>query len=363
MDETRLSTRHNAWDIAFSYSISRPCICNVLSFSSSIENRSLRWMTTSSFLINTHHLKSRSYFSILPLFLIISSFFSLCSSNLHRVSRVSIRPSRFAVPAFFLPFFLFFFLSFYPSHDKQCKQRHVIRVTRVPRSMYATSPSSCSFRALFVLFSPSLHTREKGKVLRRHRAGASEKCHSGIQSAKSTLRSGGHARARNKEKGRSALLACLTSSLSRILNPPPPRTNHSHFRVGCSFVLPIRAPRKIPYTPFVFLLFYFFIINRFYTTKKTRKPNTETLSSRVRTCVMRIIIVFLLFIFIFIYLYLYSYLYLYLYLYFAFVFIYIYTHTYIYICVCIYICIYVYCARVHARANTVHGFSSSSCSC
>lgn len=124
-------------------------------------------------------------------------------------------------PRFFFLSFSFFF-SFYPSHDKQCKQRHVIRVTRVPRSMYATSPSSCSFRALFVLFSPSLHTREKGKVLRRHRAGASEKCHSGIQSAKSTLRSGGHARARNKEKGRSALLACLTSSLSRILNPPPP---------------------------------------------------------------------------------------------------------------------------------------------
>lgn len=124
-------------------------------------------------------------------------------------------------PRFFFLSFSFFF-SFYPSHDKQCKQRHVIRVTRVPRSMYATSPSSCSFRALFVLFSPSLHTREKGKVLRRHRAGASEKCHSGIQSAKSTLRSGGHARARNKEKGRSALLACLTSSLYRILNPPPP---------------------------------------------------------------------------------------------------------------------------------------------
>lgn len=87
--------------------------------------------------------------------------------------------------------------------------------------MYATSPSSCSFRALFVLFSPSLHTREKGKVLRRYHAGASEKCHSGIQSAKSTLRSGGYARARNKEKGRSALLACLASSLFRILNPPP----------------------------------------------------------------------------------------------------------------------------------------------
>lgn len=173
-------------------------------------------MTTSSFLINTHHLKSRSYSPILPLSLIISSFFSLCSSNLHRASRISIRPSRFAAPAFSPPFFL---LSFYPSHDKQCKQRHVIRVTRVSRSMYATSPSSCSFRALFVLFSPSLHTREKGKVLRRYRAGASEKCHSGIQSAKSTLRSGGHARARNKEKGRSALLACLASSLSRILNP------------------------------------------------------------------------------------------------------------------------------------------------
>lgn len=303
-------------------------------------------MTTSSFLINTHHLKSRSYSSILPLSLIISSFFSLCSSNLHRASRVSIRPSRFAAPAFFLPFFLFLFLSFYPSHDKQCKQRHVIRVTRVPRSMYATSPSSCSFRALFVLFSPSLHTREKGKVLRRYRAGASEKCHSGIQSAKSTLRSGGHARKKQRKRAKRTLGLPSVLVVSYPKSPRP-RTNHSHFRVGCSFVLSIRAPRKIPYTPFVFLLFYFFIINRFYTTKKTRKPNTETLSSRVRTCVMRIIIIFLLFIFIFIYLYLYSYLYLYLYLYFVFVFIYIHTHLYICVCIYMYICI----LRTRTRAS------------
>ena len=161
---------------------------------------------------------------ILPFFL-FSSLFLLFSLFLRLTY---IEPREFqsvhlaSQPPRFSSFLSFFFLSFYPSHDKQCKQRHVIRVTRVSRSMYATSPSSCSFRALFVLFSPSLHTREKGKVLRRYHAGASEKCHSGIQSAKSTLRSGGYARARNKEKGRSALLACLASSLFRILNPPLP---------------------------------------------------------------------------------------------------------------------------------------------
>lgn len=217
-------------------------------------------MTTSSFLINTHHLKSRSYSSILLLSLIISSFFSFSSSNLHTALRASIGPSRFAAPAFFSSFLFFFFLSFYLSHDKQCKQRHVIRVTRVPRSMYATSPSSCSFRALFVLFSPSLHTREKGKVLRRYRAGASEKCHSGIQSAKSTLRSGGHARARNKEKGRSALLACLASSLSRILNPPPPpgltiHTSMSGAPSCCRFALLEKfLTRLLYFCSFIFLL-------------------------------------------------------------------------------------------------------------
>lgn len=126
------------------------------------EQRPSRWMTISS-LIDTHHLKSRSH--SLPLLLFPSLFpCSLRSSNLHRASRVPIRRSQLVAPAFSPSFifstpslslsFFLFSLPFHPSHDKQCKQRHVIRVTRVSTSMYATSPSllfPCFIRPLFSL--------------------------------------------------------------------------------------------------------------------------------------------------------------------------------------------------------------------
>lgn len=163
--------RYNARGLAFSYSISRPCTSNVLFRSFLLLSNSVlrRWMTVSSSAhIDMHYLKSRSH--SLPVFLFLSLFPSfpspLCSSNLHRASRVPICRSQLVALAFSTLFFLSFFsFSFLFIHRtiSNANTVTVIRVTRVSTSMYATSLRSLLFPSFIrPLFSLVAHPG-KGK--------------------------------------------------------------------------------------------------------------------------------------------------------------------------------------------------------
>ena len=158
-------------------------------------------------------------------------------------------------------------------------------------------------------------------------------------------------------------MACLAPSLSRLLNLSTRLHHHpsSRIRVGLSSITvsSTRALREKNSLIHSFLYFFssifcFFIVFfflsfcyslRFYTTKKLESPTGRRHSSRVRTCVTRIIIISFFFY------------YLYLYLYFVFIFVFIFCIC-IYIYIYIFIYIYVYRARVYARASTAHGSSS-----